>query len=284
LHIEKYLKRIFANATVANTIMAILAGLVSQHISDSYGMVATFDFAALALFVSFFIMSLFWEENYGNQIATSSEQLNRCWNVLKSDSRILMLGLIQACFEASMYSFVLEWTPALEVASFEDESDFVGGKLPHGTVFSSFMVSIMMGTWFYSKWINQPSHGPIERLLLFILMVSTCCMIVPPMTSNRGLRFIAFCIFECCIGVFWPAISTLRSVYIPEDIRTTMMNVFRVPLNLLVVMILIPNLALPTVFLVCSFLLFISVLIASLLYQETQTTPIQQTRYLVHDI
>ena len=109
-------------------------------------------------------------------------------------------------------------------------------------------------------------------------------MIVPPITSNRGLRFIAFCIFECCIGIFWPAISTLRSVYIPEDIRSTMMNVFRVPLNFLVVMILIPNLALPTVFLVCSFLLFLSVLLASLLYQETQTTPIQQTRYLVHDI
>ena len=76
-----------------------------------------------------------------------------------------------------MYSFVLEWTPALEVSSFEDDGegsfDFVEEKLPHGTVFSSFMVSIMMGTWFYSKWINQPSHGPIERLLLFILMVST---------------------------------------------------------------------------------------------------------------
>lgn len=288
LHIEKYLKRIFANATVGNTLMAILAGLVSQHISDKYGMVATFDFATLSLLLALFVISLFWEENYGNQIATSSEQLNRCWNLLKSDSRILFLGLIQACFEAGMYSFVLEWTPALEVSSFEDDGessfDFVEEKLPHGTVFSSFMVSIMMGTWFYSKWINQPSHGPIERLLLFILMVSTCCMIVPPITSNRGLRFIAFCIFECCIGIFWPAISTLRSVYIPEDIRSTMMNVFRVPLNFLVVMVLIPNLALPTVFLVCSFLLFLSVLLASLLYQETQTTPIQQTRYLVHDI
>ena len=134
---------------------------------------------------------------------------------------------------------------------------------------------------------NKQRLPPVERALTtapFFFNALICCMVVPPITSNRGLRFIAFCIFECCIGIFWPAISTLRSVYIPEDIRSTMMNVFRVPLNFLVVMILIPNLALPTVFLVCSFLLFLSVLLASLLYQETQTTPIQQTRYLVHDI
>ena len=35
-------------------------------------------------------------------------------------------------------------------------------KLPHGTVFASFMVSIMMGSWFYSKWISQASHGGIS--------------------------------------------------------------------------------------------------------------------------
>ena len=132
-----------------------------------------FDFAS-SLLIALFIISLFWEENYGNQIATSSEQLNRCIKLLKDDSRILFLGLIQACFEASMYSFVLEWTPALKVDKenkngddtfdfgFQHKGDFLDEKLPHGTVFSSFMVSIMMGTWFYSKWINTPSHGPIE--------------------------------------------------------------------------------------------------------------------------
>lgn len=97
------------------------------------------------------------------------------------------------------------------------------------------MVSIVMGTWFYSKWVGNSSHGPIERLLLFILMISAGCLMVPPLVGNTGLRFLAFCVFEFCIGIFWPAISTLRSVYIPEDVRSTMMNIFRIPLNFLVV-------------------------------------------------
>ena len=72
--------------------------------------------------------------------------MNRCIKLLKDDSRILFLGLIQACFEASMYSFVLEWTPALKVDKenkngddtfdfgFQLKGDFLDEKLPHGTV------------------------------------------------------------------------------------------------------------------------------------------------------
>jgi hypothetical protein len=38
--------------------------------------------------------------------------------------------------------------------------------------------------------------------------------------------------------VFWPALGTMRSKYIPEQTRATIMNFFRVPLNAIVVIIL----------------------------------------------
>lgn len=38
--------------------------------------------------------------------------------VFSSDPKMLCLGLIQSLFEGSMYSFVLEWTPALTPGKF----------------------------------------------------------------------------------------------------------------------------------------------------------------------
>lgn len=76
------------------------------------------------------------------------------------DHRILCLGLIQTLFEGSMYTFVLEWTPALMATERELQlpegtigaSDSTGsspdddhrGSIPHGYIFASFMVYILI--------------------------------------------------------------------------------------------------------------------------------------------
>lgn len=56
-----------------------------------------------------------------------------------SDGKVICLCLIQSLFEGAMYVFVLEWTPALTHAS-------NGESIPHGYIFASFMVAIMMGS------------------------------------------------------------------------------------------------------------------------------------------
>ena len=59
--------------------------------------------------------------------------------------------MIQGLFEGSMYTFVLEWTPALTPADHhedvkegekgvEDDDGHIGA-IPHGYIFAGFMVS-----------------------------------------------------------------------------------------------------------------------------------------------
>jgi hypothetical protein len=52
------------------------------------------------------------------------------------------------------------------------------------------------------------------------------------------VQLVAFCIFEVLIGMFWPSMMTLRAKYVPEQQRSTIINVFRIPLNLFVCLIL----------------------------------------------
>jgi hypothetical protein len=54
-----------------------------------------------------------------------------------ADPKIALLGAMQALFEASMYTFVFLWTPALSPK---------GESIPHGMIFSCFMVASMAGS------------------------------------------------------------------------------------------------------------------------------------------
>ena len=49
----------------------------------------------------------------------------------------------------------------------------------------------------------------------------------------------AFCTFQFLIGLFWPSMMQLRAAMLPEELRATIMNLFRIPLNLFVCIVLL---------------------------------------------
>ena len=48
----------------------------------------------------------------------------------------------------------------------------------------------------------------------------------------------AFCVFEFCVGLFWPSMMKQRAAHVPEEMRATIINFFRIPLNLFVCLVL----------------------------------------------
>ncbi|CAI5955748.1 unnamed protein product, partial [Closterium sp. NIES-65] len=57
-------------------------------------------------------------------------------------------------------------------------------------------------------------------------------------TRGGRVQLVGFCVFEVCVGVFWPSIMKMRSQFIPEEARATIMNFFRIPLNCFVCIVL----------------------------------------------
>ena len=57
---------------------------------------------------------------------------------------------------------------------------------------------------------------------------------VADLDAGGRVQLLAFCGFEVLIGLFWPAMMALRARYVPEEQRATVINAFRVPLNLFV--------------------------------------------------
>ena len=90
------------------------------------------------------------------------------------------------------------------------------------------------------------------------LLLSALCLTLPGLFPSSGaLALACFFFFEAAVGVYWPSMGILKSQHVPEQIRATIYNLFRVPLNMLVVLVLL-NLGVlsdDAVFIICGGLL-----------------------------
>mmetsp|Transcript_23903 Transcript_23903/g.55290 ORF Transcript_23903/g.55290 Transcript_23903/m.55290 type:complete len:160 (+) Transcript_23903:2-481(+) len=60
--------------------------------------------------------------------------------------------------------------------------------------------------------------------------------------------FASFLLFEFCCGVYFPSVGVLKSDVVPEKVRGTVYNLYRVPLNGIVVSLLLSSISMATCF------------------------------------
>jgi MFS transporter, MFS domain-containing protein family, molybdate-anion transporter len=183
-----------------------LAGFIAQIVANSFGYVAPFDTALLVFIIMIIFIIFNWSENYGDSDAQIQQSFKTAWNSIKSDRKILLLGLIQSLFEGPMYVFILEWTPALTI-------DKTSSSLPYGYIFAAYMIAVMIGSNLFKILIE---NKPVEKFLKIILLIAAFTLTLPIFfPQNQFLIFAAFILFEMCVGIFWSSMSTLRSQLVP---------------------------------------------------------------------
>eukprot|EP01062_Namystynia_karyoxenos_P002245 TRINITY_DN107_c0_g1_i3.p3 TRINITY_DN107_c0_g1~~TRINITY_DN107_c0_g1_i3.p3 ORF type:complete len:169 (+),score=43.58 TRINITY_DN107_c0_g1_i3:322-828(+) len=158
-----------------------------------------------------------------------------------------------------MYTFVFMWTPTLESS----------GEVPHGFVFACFMMSCSVGA---SVCDVLSSRATPEHYMIYVFAVAALSMMGPVLTSAPVVLMVCFCVFEVCVGIFWPSIMRMRSKYLPEEGRATIMNVFRIPLNFLVCVVLSQQgvISVTQDFMICSAAHAVCVVLQCLLYQRSR--------------
>ena len=139
---------------------------------------------------------------------------------------MLCLGLSQAFFEGAVYSFVFMWVPSLISVN--------TGALPTGLVFSCFMLAMTIGGKLFSLMLPVFSGGA-EGLCVLVYLIAAFAMLVPLFCFEFWPLFSAFLALEAALGMFNSCGGTLRSKYYPDALQSSIISVFRLPLNLLVV-------------------------------------------------
>ncbi|CAF1495511.1 unnamed protein product [Adineta steineri] len=223
------LKEILRNSFVLSSIVAIGTGFVSELSAELLGYVAPFDIAIVIYLIMIIFILIQWRENYGDKEASSTTSFIHSIEILRNDPRILLVELITSLFEVTIYIYAMEWTPAMERVS----TWIIYEPLP--LVFKPL-----------SKRFQVQSF----MLVIFLLTtLSYCILVIVPDVQPVVLG--SFCLYEFCVGIYLPCISLLRSQYLPDSVRATLMNYFRIPRVVLMVIVIVWDLPLAFIFTFC---------------------------------
>lgn len=177
--------------------MAILSGVISNVSVAHFGLISPFLESAALLLVALIFIHFNWTENYGSKNPAKSINLIQAVTNIITNRKILCFLLSQTVFESSMYIFVLLWTPMVD--SFPDQ------PVPYGIVFSTFMLSIMVGSQLFSLCmeLNIPPSIILTLSLCFssisFFILGTCkvnyiqqrllTMLLEPYCYFNGLQY-----------------------------------------------------------------------------------------------
>ncbi|KAH9079001.1 hypothetical protein Ae201684P_000324 [Aphanomyces euteiches] len=214
---ESLLPSTFALASEGNGLVAILAGLVAQVAADAFGDIAPFQLAVVATIVAaMWILQWPSDELPSHSAAPSSSSSSSPTSFrIEWSWRIVHVGLAYSLFE------VFLWVPALQSYSQE---------VPVGLVFSSFMLCIAIG----GKLFPLAPQSMSSYILALSCASASLCMIPPAMEFGFTWTFVAFLLFEVCVGIYFPVSATLRADSFPEATMGTILTLFRLPTNFLV--------------------------------------------------
>ncbi|KAG6361321.1 hypothetical protein INS49_009546 [Diaporthe citri] len=269
------LSRTFGVMSTLNSVVAIASGVFSEWVVGVSGTrKAPFAAAVALLAVAFWVISTRWEENYGDSAKDKKPKTHdgkqeaaprpKLWEMLK-DPRIVCLGLSSTMFEGSMYLFVFMWGPALQSAhAYESASAASSGAaagLPYGIIFATFMASVLAASLLFNIAMDNKLLK-YTYLLGGILAVADLVFYLLEQPRSEQLTFWLFCLFEACVGMYWPCMGYLKGQLIDDGVRAQLYGILRVPLNVFVVVSLYftgDGDSYAKVFAVCSRLLLLSI-------------------------
>lgn len=271
----------FSLMITLNGIVAILSGFLAESSVAYFGdhPVAPFGVSCVFLALGTLLIAVQWPENYGERAGDMMQKMKESLRIVKEDRSIFLVGFQQAVFEGAMYTFVFMWSPALEPSA----SDAANGapNIPYGIIFACFMIACSLGSTIFGL-TETPTHG-MPHLMRNVFIFASMSMSVPIFVESRVVRMLSFIVFEACVGMFWPAIGTLRSTHLPESHRATIINLFRIPLNIIVCLVLFfqGDMSVSSVFIICTSFHIIATFAASKLahgYGESVGSPFSRQK------
>ncbi|KAL8784074.1 MAG: hypothetical protein Q9213_004201 [Squamulea squamosa] len=229
------LSSIFGKMITLSSVVAVLAGLVGQVLVSWIGTnCAPFVASICCLGPAALIVLRKWSENYGDS-GSPKEKKDSLKLLLGVDKQILTLGLTSCCFEGSMYLFIFFWSPALKSSHLLAQKH---SALPFGLIFASFMGAMMLGSMLFTKILTDRKWMTCRELLQTVVALASGSLLFTIFFRSEYVTFWLFCVFEACVGVYFPAMGYQKGKVVGDGERAHIYGLLRIPFNIFVVVAL----------------------------------------------
>mmetsp|Transcript_28708 Transcript_28708/g.37655 ORF Transcript_28708/g.37655 Transcript_28708/m.37655 type:complete len:571 (-) Transcript_28708:84-1796(-) len=234
----------FAKTALVLAGAAVLSGIVSGAlVQRGFDLMTLFNISSVVSLACIFLVYTTWNENYGHSSgvessiqAKNSMSFSSALKQILSNTKILCVGLTECMFGSAFMIFTFMWTPILL-----NLSQGTTTPLNLGLVFSTFMICIMVGSSFpqiASRGYFSFSMSP-EVLFLGVIALGIGALLSLMLQQNLAAVLAAFLVFEIVFGSYIPLMGSIKARCVPEHIRATTSNVFKVVTNAIVIALLL---------------------------------------------
>jgi len=132
----------------------------------------------------------------------------------------------------------------------------------------------MAGSSFFSIQIEKYKG---EQLAVWVFAVAATAMALIALGNHNTLKFLAMNIFELTVGMYWPIMGTLKGAIVPESKRAAIYNLYRIPLNFIVLFSLLTDLTPTQSFLLNAFMLGTATVLMIILMKRREKNGLTET-------
>jgi len=96
----------------------------------------------------------------------------------------------------------------------------------------------MLGSLLFNLLASTHQLISHSRLLTIAFATASSSLLIPVLSTSSTLIFWSFCVFEACVGMYWPSVGYLKGHFIEDGMRARVYGMLRIPLNMFVVVAL----------------------------------------------
>lgn len=144
-----------------------------------------------------------------------------------------------------MYLFVFFWSAAMKSAhNISSRWDLQPGTrsrdIPFGIIFAIFMSGMMLGSLGFSIATTATRKGWLSNVNMLTMAIAgaSISLLVTVFVKSEKITLWCFCIFEMCVGIYYPSMGYQKGKVIDDGVRAKIYGVMRIPLNVFVVVAL----------------------------------------------
>ena len=228
---EKFRKNLFVKTNIYDSVTSILTSIILAFIYSYFGIMAPFWISIILSAAAFIYIHFYWEEN---ELKLSKKenfwsQLNGSLKELKKVN-VLCIGLIEGIAMACLNIYLFSWTPILKQST--------PGGINVGFIFTSMVLTMIVGTKSYEVLISYLNFDYYMSITGCILLQGLLLYLTYYIDSFFA-RMIFLALFNGLTGFYNPLNSIVKSNILVEKYRAFLMNLFRVPLNIYVIVVLL---------------------------------------------
>ena len=228
---ETFRKNLFKKSNIYDAAVSIITSGICAIIYSYLGIYAPFWISILLSLLASIVIAVLWDENrplkeskdsFGVQLKKACEELKKV--------NVLCIGLIEGIALAVLNIYLFSWTPILKQST--------PGGMNVGFIYTSMVLTMIIGTKSYEVLINY-CHFDYYISITGCVFIQGVLLYITYIDSSFLHRMLYLALFNGLTGFYNPLNSIIKSNILVEKYRALLMNLFRIPLNAYVIVVLL---------------------------------------------